>query len=238
MLYIYPFVTFGSVSLNHYNLFAYNYKLKNQNAAYGLSLGVGYETGYLSFGITWGILYTSATSNYREGGSNAYLDYTLTHRLINYIFYIPVGLIYPLSDNFSVYVGVKPMVGFSSLRWYDSLFTFTDLGFGNITSYVVRDAGLGSSSLGMGLDFGGNFMFSQSMGLYVRFGYDILNFKNYEGEQEIRYSDGSKERYLAYLIFNTKTNELSVEKEQAGIPGEENLSGFRFSVGVRIGLGR
>ncbi|MEO0203737.1 MAG: outer membrane beta-barrel protein [candidate division WOR-3 bacterium] len=244
MLYIYPFMTFGSVALNHYNLWADRARadgspIKNQNSAFGMGIGLGYRVQYLELGIGFSTLYTSATSNWREGSSNAYTDYTLRHSLLSFLIYLPIGLNYPLTEQFSVYFGVKPIMGFSNLSWYDSAYVYL-LG---LSSYGVRDASLGKSSFGLGFDFGGDFGFSRSLALYVRFGYDVINFKGYEGEYEKRLSDGTRTKKLAYLVFDTDNNTLSVkdrpyDPSKGEIPGEENLSGFRFSLGIKVGIGR
>ncbi len=248
MFYIYPFITFGTVALNHYNLWvdkeqADGNPYKNQNSAFGAGLGFSYRVNYLDIGFSLNILFSSATSNWRDGGSNAYIDYTLRHTLMNYMLSIPVGLSYPIASNIFLYAGFKPIFGISRLSWYDSVYAFTDLGFAQITSWGVRDAGLGSSSFGLGFSFGGDVLFSGNLGLHLRFGYDVINFKNYEGELEERYSDGTVRNKTAYLVYDKKDVELSVkdrsyDPSKGEVPGEENLSGFRFDVGLKIGLGK
>lgn len=248
MFYIYPFITFGTVALNHYNLWvdkeqADGKPYENQNSAFGTGLGFSYRVNYLDIGFSLNILFSSATSNWRDGGSKNYVDYTLRHTLMNYMLSIPFGLSYPLSPNIFFYAGFKPIIGVSRLSWYDSVYAFTDLGFSQVISWRVRDAKLGSSSFGLGFSFGGDFLFSGNLGLYLRFGYDVINFKNYEGDMEERFSDGTKRDKLAYLVYNNKNAELSVkdrsyDPSKGEVPGEENLSGFRFELGLKVGLGK
>jgi hypothetical protein len=178
MLYLYPYISFATVDLNHYNLWADKmradgYPVKNQRSAFGTGLGLGYKVNLLDVGVSFAILYSSSTSGWNPI-NGVYSE--RTHSLLNFLMNVPVGLNYPLSDQFSVLVAFKPIFGYSRI----------------ITRiWQVSDASLSSTSFGLGFEMGGDFSFSRSVSLALRFGYDAINFKRYEGEEEERYSDGT-----------------------------------------------
>jgi hypothetical protein len=240
MLYLYPYISFATVDLNHYNLWADKmradgYPVKNQKSAFGTGLGLGYKANLLDVGVSFAILYSSSTSGWNPI-NGVYSE--RTHSLLNFLMNVPVGLNYPLSDQFSVLVAFKPIFGYSRLRLYDS----TDSRI--ITRiWQVSDASLSSTSFGLGFEMGGDFSFSRSVSLALRFGYDAINFKRYEGEEEERYSDGTYRKKVAFFVFDLDNNEIKVKNQypdpsKKEIWGEENISGFRFSLGLKIGIGR
>jgi hypothetical protein len=176
MLYLHPYISFATVDLNHYNLWADKmradgYPVKNQKSAFGTGLGLGY-------------LYSSSTSGWNPT-NGVYSE--RTHSPLNFLMNVPVGLNYPLSDQFSVLVAFKPIFGYSRI----------------ITRiWQVSDASLSSTSFGLGFEMGGDFSFSRSVSLALSFGYDAINFKRYEGEKEERYSDGTYRKKVAFFVFD------------------------------------
>jgi len=237
MLYLYPYISFATVNLEHYNLWAdkkqaEGHPVKNQESALGIGFGLGYKVNFFDIGASLGFLYSSSTSDWYEENL---MYHEIRHSLLNFLINVPVGLNYPLSEKFSVYVAFKPIFGYSSLKFYDS----TDVR--NIVHAWVLDASLSSTSVGLGFEMGGDFSFSKSLSLSVRLGYDAINFKRYEGEQEERYSDGTYRKEVAFLIFDLDNNDIKVKNgypnpSRGEIWGEEDLSGFRFSLGLKIGL--
>jgi hypothetical protein len=210
MLYLYPYISFATVDLNHYNLWAdkmraAGYPVKNQKSAFGTGLGLGYKANLVDVGVSFAILYSSSTSE-------------RTHSLLNFLMNVPVGLNYPLSDQFSVLVAFKPIFGYSRLKFYDS----TDL---RITTRIwqVSDASLSSTSFGLGFEMGGDFSFSRSVSLALRFGYDAINFKRYEGEKEERYSDGTYRKKVAFFVFDLDNNEIKVKDKYPDPSKKENI---------------
>ncbi|MFZ8833329.1 MAG: hypothetical protein ACO2O5_03880 [Candidatus Caldipriscus sp.] len=155
MFYLYPY---------HYNLWADKmradgYHVKNQRSAFATGLGLGHKA--------------KSTSGWNPT-NGVYSE--RTHALLNFLMNVPVGLNYPLSDQFSVLVAFKPIFGYSRLRLYDS----TDSRI--ITRiWQVSDASLSSTSFGLGFEMGGDFSFSRSVSLALSFGYDAINFKRYDG---------------------------------------------------------
>jgi len=247
------------VELNQYNLLvdmarAGGYPLQNQRRAFGGGLGLSYKLNYLDVGLSLNVLFSPAKSSLswedRDGYGDYYYyyysSYTLQHTLINYILCVPVGLSFPISSGVSFHLGLKPMFGLSRLLWYDSAYyyrRYRDPWYDTtIISWETKDARLGASSFGLGFVVGGDILFSKNLGLYIRFGYDAIKFKNYEGEMELRDSYGTKIKTPAYLVYDFEGG-LWVKSRpynplEGEIPGEENLSGFRLDVGLKIGLGR
>jgi hypothetical protein len=122
MLYLYPYISFATVDLNHYNLWADKmradgYPVKNQKSALGTGLGLGYKANLVDVGVSFAILYSSSTSGWNPI-NGVYRE--RTHSLLNFLMNLPVGLNYPLSDQFSVLVAFKPIFGYSRLPFYDS----------------------------------------------------------------------------------------------------------------------
>jgi len=166
MPYLYPY---------HYNLWADKmradgYPVKNQKSAFGTGLGLGYKA--------------KSTSGWNPI-NGVYSE--RTHSPLNFLMNVPVGLNYPLSDQFSVLVAFKPIFGYSRI----------------ITRiWQVSDASLSSTSFGLGFEMGGDFSFSRSVSLALSFGYDAINFKRYEGEKEERCSDGTYRKKVAFFVFD------------------------------------
>jgi hypothetical protein len=193
MLYLYPYISFATVDLNHYNLWADGYPVKNQKSAFGTGLGLGYKANLVDVGVSFAILYSSSTSGWNPI-NGVYSE--RTHSLLNFLMNVPVGLNYPLSDQFSVLVAFKPIFGYSRI----------------ITRiWQVSDASLSSTSLGLGFEMGGDFSFSRSVSLALSFGYDAISFKRYEGEKEERYSDGTYRKKVAFFVFDLDNNEIKVK---------------------------
>jgi len=242
MIYIYPFITGGTVELKHYNISAdiwqtEGYPYRNQDSAFGGGLGFSYRLNYLDIGLSLSVLFSSSASKWQYGyiGTGERIYHNMTHALMNYMLYIPVGLSYPISSKVFFYSGLKPIFGISRLSWYgsDSVYEGTQL-----TYWRVWDARLVASSFGLGLVLGGDILFSKNLGLYLRFGYDVINFKNYEGEAEVRDTRETKRYKPAYLVYYGVLGVSDSLPSGGKIPGEENLSGFRLDVGLKIGLGR
>jgi hypothetical protein len=215
MLYLYPYISFATVDLNHYNLWADKmradgYPVKNQKSAFGMGLGLGYKANLVDVGVSFAILYSSSTSDWIPTNG---IYWERTHSLLNFLMNLPVGLNYPLSDQFSVLVAFKPIFGYSRI----------------ITRiWQVSDASLSSTSLGLGFEMGGDFSFSRSVSLALRFGYDAISFKRYDGEEEERYSDGTYRKKVAFFIFDLDNNEIKVkdkypDSSKKEIWGEENI---------------
>jgi hypothetical protein len=111
MLYLYPYISFATVDLNHFNLWADKmradgYPVKNQKSAFGTGLVLGYKANLLNMGVSFAILYSSSTSGWNPI-NGVYSE--RTHSLLNFLMNVPVGLNYPLSDQFSVLVAFKPI---------------------------------------------------------------------------------------------------------------------------------
>ncbi len=89
MFYLYPHISFATVNLEHYNLWAQKMQLdgnmvKNQTSA--------------------------ASSNWAKNPKSRWFKHSLLCFLIN----LPVGISYPLSDAFTVFSGFNPIFGYSS----------------------------------------------------------------------------------------------------------------------------
>jgi len=93
MLYLYPYISFSTEDLNHYNLWADGYPVKNQRSTFGTGLGLGYKAKSIS---GWNPI----NGVYSER----------THSPLNFLMKN-----YPLSDQFSVLVAFKPMFGYSRI---------------------------------------------------------------------------------------------------------------------------
>jgi hypothetical protein len=210
MLYLYPHISFATVDLNHYNLWADKmradgYPVKNQKSAFGTDLGLGYKANLVDVGVSFAILYSSSTSDWISTNG---IYQERTHSLLNFLMNVPVGLNYPLSDQFSVLVAFKPIFGYSRI----------------ITRiWQVSDASLSSTSFGLGFEMGGDFSFSKSVSLALRFGYDAINFKRYEGEEEERYSDGTYRKKVAFFVFDLDNNEIKVKDKYPDPSKKENI---------------
>ena len=242
MLYLYPLFQFGTVSLTHYNLWVEEvrkngYDIPYQRAGMGFGLGMGARVIYLEVGIEPSVFYTSSSAKVVDTSYGATGLYLRRHTLTNFLFALPVALSYPLTGSFNLYAGVRILMGFSSLSVYDSTHV-TVLG-GHV--WVVDDASMSKASMGMGMAIGGDVKVSDRLALTVRLGYDVLSFTGYEGEHEIRSSDGSATRKTAYWIFNTKNNAIYVNNDPPGkdeIYAKEDLNGVRFGLGVKFFVGR
>ncbi len=203
--------------------------VKNQTSAIGMGLKLGYQYKFFDLSTSLGILYSSTLSNWVEYPQSRWFKHSLLVFLIN----VPMGISYPLSDVFRVFFGFKPILGYSSLQWYDSTH------YSIIDFWTTSNASLGSTSLGLGFEVGGDFSISKRASFSVRLGYDVINFKKYSGEKEERSSDGTIRIKPAFLIFDLDKSELKIKENYPNpsakeIWGEENMSGFRVSLGIKI----
>ncbi len=244
MLYLYPLFQFGTVSLTHYNLWvdemrSEDFDLPNQKVGLGFGVGMGYRATFLDVGIEPAILYTSVNGGDSKKTSGATVYFHRKHSLMNFIFGLPIGFSYPLTETFRMYAGVKMLLGFSSLSVYDS----SHINVLGVHTWGIREASLSASSVGMGMAFGGDVSISDKLALAVRVGYDVLSFSGYEGEYVDRDSGGNEDRGVAYWVFNTKNKSLSVkdrppDPDKNEINAKEDLGGMRVSVGLKFSLGR
>ena len=195
----------------HYNLWADKMKAD----------GYPVKNQKFAFGTGLGVGYKAKSTSGWNPINGVYSE--RTHSPLNFLMKN-----YPLTDKFSVLVAFKPIFGYSRI----------------ITRiWQVSDASLSSTSFGLGFEMGGDFSFSRSVSLALSFGYDAINFKRYEGEKEERYSDGTYRKKVAFFIFDLDNDEIKVKDKypdpsKKEIWGEENISGFRFSLGLKLGIGR
>ena len=245
MLYLYPLFQFGTVSLTHYNLWVNTvrkdgYALDHQRSGAGFGFGIGFRLSLFEVGVEPELFYTSSAGGDSEpiAGTDTY-SYR-RHTLINFIFAIPFGVSYPLTESFRFYGGARFLLGFSNLSVYDSLH-ITALG---VHSWSVKDASMSSSSAGMGVYLGGDFAISDALTFFARVGYEVLSFSGYEGEYETRDSDDKSEKGAAYWVFNSKHNSIYVKdeppknNENDEIYAKEDLDGLRISLGLKFFVGR
>jgi hypothetical protein len=244
MLYLYPLFQFGTVSLTHYNLWVDEMRrdgfvLPRQKLGTSFGFGLGFRASFVDVGIEPEILYTSSSGGDSEKNSGVTAYLYRKHTLLNFVFALPVGFSYPLTESFRLYAGARMLIGFSNLSVYDS----THVSVLNVHAWGVRDASLSASSVGMGMAFGGDLSISNSLALSVRVGYDILSFSGYEGEYEDRDSGGNRSSGVAYWVFNTKNNSLEVKDRQPKpdkdeVYAKEDLNGMRITLGLRFFIGR
>ncbi|NPB03014.1 MAG: hypothetical protein GXO39_01180 [Thermotogae bacterium] len=243
MLYFTPFFQFGTVALTHYNEFidtlkAEGYDVNNQRVGFGFGFEVGGKLGYLSFGVEPLIFQTSSSNLISDTSEMMITDYKFSHTLINFVFAFPIGISYPLSERFTLFAGVKPMMGISNLKTYDSL----HINLGGLIMWSSQVSSMSNISAGMGILFGGDLKLSDRISLNFGLGYDVLSFSQYEGKVTIRYSNGDEEETTAYWVFNPKYKYVRVRPSNQP-PNEdevyavEDLNGLRIKIGLKIFLG-
>ncbi len=248
MVHIYPFFSIGTVELDHYNTMAsiwqiQGFFLNHQRLGYGFGFGLGYSWKLFEMGTSLVMFVSSSTSEgvFQESGD--WVNYHFRHALFNYLVNFHTGLNYNLRENFFIYVGIKPMFGFSNLKWFLRYW----LGPYYYEYYEI-DASLNSSSFGIGFEIKEEVYISKYLGIFLSLGYDMINFKEYRGYAwETYFFEGEIERrYLprVYLVYNYKESLLYPSDQPPlgnalgnEIWGEENLSGFRFSFGLKLRLG-
>ena len=242
MLYLYPVFQFGTVSLTHYNLWVdtvrkSGYTLGYQRSGVGFGLGVGLRFSLFEVGVEPGLLYTSSAGGDSEPIAGADTYFYRRHTLTNFIFAVPVGVSYPLTESFRFYGGAKFLLGFSNLSVYDSLHV-TVL---SLHTWRVEDASMSSSSAGLGVYVGGDFAVSDALTFFARAGYEVLSFSGYEGEYVARDSDNKTNTGAAYWVYSTKDKSVYVKDSPPSndeVYAKEDLNGFRISLGLKFFVGR
>ncbi|NPA79761.1 MAG: hypothetical protein GXO29_01750 [Thermotogae bacterium] len=240
MLYFVPFFQFGTVSLTHFNRWvekerSNDYDLPYQRSALGFGLGLGYRAYIFDVGFDGRMLYSSSGAT--DVPLTTGVSFSYRHTLLNFIFSVPVGISYPLSESFRLYAGANLLMGFSNLYVYDSLHYSI---FGS-NVWSTEDASLSSASTGMGVLLGGDIALSSSLSLFLRVGYEVLAFSGYKGKATYENSDGDTDEKTVYWVFNPNNNNIYLDTSPPGdgeVYAKEDLNGFRFSLGFKVLLGR
>ena len=258
MLYIYPYFFSGTVELEQYNDMVERWKrvyricLNNQRYGLGAGIGVGYDAGLFEVGLSLKMLISS--SNSRDFFYDEYENLNLTHSLYNYLANLHVGINYPVTTLSSIYTGIKFIFGLSNLKYniedeyrqYDYEYEYD--------YYSWSKSSLNSSGLGLGIETRGEIYLSKNLAIFGGFGYDMIEFRRYEGDAEAYvisrscyyydeyecYEDESWYTYPVYLVYNKgdgylypSSNPPNSYYEEWGV---EDLNGLRFFFGLRFNI--
>jgi|GEM_PF-1961966 len=256
MLYIYPYFFSGTVELGQYNDMVerwkrvYGIRLNNQRYGLGAGIGVGYDAGLFEAGLSLKMLISSSNSRdffLLDDYSN---DLKLTHSLYNYLVNLHVGINYPITTLSSIYTGIKFIFGLSNLK-YNIEYRQYDYNY-EYDYYSWSKSSLNSLGLGLGIETRGEIYLSKNLAIFGGFGYDMIEFRRYEGEAEeyVRsrncyydgcYEDESWDTYPVYLVYDKGDRSLypsstppnSYYGEEWGV---EDLNGLRFFFGLRFNI--
>ncbi len=197
---------------------------------------MGAQFGYLRVGLEPLIFHTSVSNLISDTSESIVVDHTFSHTLLNFIFAFPIGISYPLTGNLELFVEVRPMIGVSNLRAYDSI----HVNIGGLIIWASQSASMSKTSTGMGVLFGGDLRLADRIGLNFGLGYDALSFAGYKGSVTTRVSNGNEEKDDAYWVFDPKRNLIGVKNQPPSngeIDAVEDLNGLRVNIGLKILLG-
>ena len=237
----------------------YGIRLNNQRYGLGAGIGVGYDAGLFEAGLSLKMLISSSNSYtsssfYDYNGAYNELKLNLTHSLYNYLANLHVGINYPVTTLSSIYTGIKFIFGLSNLKYniedeyrqYDYEYEEYD--------YSLIKSSLNSSGLGLGIETRGEIYLSKNLAIFGGFGYDMIEFRRYEGDAEayVRsrscyyydeyecYENESWVTYPAYLVYNKRDGSLYPSSNPPNSYyeewGVEDLNGLRFFFGLRFNI--
>jgi len=236
----------------------YGIRLNNQRYGLGAGIGVGYDAGLFEAGLSLKMLISSSNSYtsssfYDYNGAYNELKLNLTHSLYNYLANLHVGINYPITTLSSIYTGIKFIFGLSNLK-YNIEYRQYDYEY-EYDYYSWSKSSLNSLGLGLGIETRGEIYLSKNLAIFGGFGYDMIEFRRYEGDAEAYvisrscyyydeyecYENKSWVTYPAYLVYNKRYRSLypssnPPDPDYGEEWGVEDLNGLRFFFGLRFNI--